>query len=548
MLRNHLPLLFLSACLLGASASRADEVGYIDCTNHPDDTQVAAKAAKTQETVGALPCGERFTILQSGFFFSRIQTKEGKVGYVYTNLISHEYSGNAAPQQTVQAVQTPAKMAARSSNPLSAIAAAFKSKNSAPAESLRVPPPPTAPAAKPATAQASAAVSPVKTTPAAQAPPAPAQSAATQEPTATSAFPPKSGVVVLNETPATADSQPQPIQPAAPPMNVATAKVGENFSVKSGMVVQNETPASAKAQSKTVQTAAAKPPVATNNFSSKSGVVVQTEAASAQSQPKPAQSAAVKPPMATDNFSANSGVVVENERSAVRTPEPVPSQVAPVPVATADINPPAVSVRLEPEPIPPAQPEPSVAANFQPETPARPMQKTSGGGHHIPSIELFGGYSFARLDSGAGAFTNYSGGMGAVALNLTRWLQVTGDSSYNMLQSSGTKYVVYGNHYGPRLFWSRRNRWNVRPFVEGLFGGTRVDTTVSGTGGYSASVRAFSMKVGGGLDIRPSRHIEIRLFDADYYRTSFPGAATPYQSNYWISTGVVLRLFGGGSE
>jgi hypothetical protein len=177
------------------------------------------------------------------------------------------------------------------------------------------------------------------------------------------------------------------------------------------------------------------------------------------------------------------------------------------------------------------------------------MEKSSGGGRlHIPSIELFGGYSFARLNSGAGSFTNYSGGMGALALNLTRWLQVTGDSSYNMIQSSGTKVVLYGNHYGPRLFWNRRNRWNAKPFVEGLFGGTRVDTTVSGTGGYSASARAFSMRVGGGLDIRPSRHLEIRLFDADYYRTSFTGGTTPYQSNYWISTGLILRLFGGGSE
>jgi len=40
-----------------------------------------------------LPCGERFTILLNGFIFSRIQTKDGKIGYVYSNLISPDHSG-----------------------------------------------------------------------------------------------------------------------------------------------------------------------------------------------------------------------------------------------------------------------------------------------------------------------------------------------------------------------------------------------------------------------------------------------------------------------
>jgi hypothetical protein len=36
------------------------------------------------------------------------------------------------------------------------------------------------------------------------------------------------------------------------------------------------------------------------------------------------------------------------------------------------------------------------------------------------------------------------------------------------------------------------------------------------------------------------------LFDADYYRTSF--GTNAHQNNYWVSTGIVIRLFGGGSE
>lgn len=54
------------------------------------------------------------------------------------------------------------------------------------------------------------------------------------------------------------------------------------------------------------------------------------------------------------------------------------------------------------------------------------------------------------------------------------------------------------------------------------------------------------MKVGGGLDIHPSRHLEIRLFDVDYYRCFFGTGV--HQTHYWASTGIVFRLFTGGSR
>src|SRR5437879_2094462 len=49
--------------------------------------------------VSSLPCGERFTILVYGFVFSRIQTSDGKVGFVYSSVIAVDRSG-ASVQQT----------------------------------------------------------------------------------------------------------------------------------------------------------------------------------------------------------------------------------------------------------------------------------------------------------------------------------------------------------------------------------------------------------------------------------------------------------------
>ena len=81
-------LILLGGCFLAASGAWADDVGFVDCANHSEDTQVFAKARKSPEVVSSVPCGERFTILVYGFVFSRIQTRDGNVGYVYSNIIS----------------------------------------------------------------------------------------------------------------------------------------------------------------------------------------------------------------------------------------------------------------------------------------------------------------------------------------------------------------------------------------------------------------------------------------------------------------------------
>src|SRR5437667_291206 len=165
MLRNRL-LILLGGCLLATSAAWADDVGYIDCQNHPEDTKVLGKAGKTSDVVTAMPCGERFTILLSGFFFTRIQTKDGREGFVYSNLISHDRSATSVQQPARAPASTP--------------------KSNVPATTASTQPPPAA--VQPAPAPARAATSSVAATtatvvqpepsPPPQPEPAPAQSAA----------------------------------------------------------------------------------------------------------------------------------------------------------------------------------------------------------------------------------------------------------------------------------------------------------------------------------------------------------------------------------
>ena len=81
-----------------------------------------------------------------------------------------------------------------------------------------------------------------------------------------------------------------------------------------------------------------------------------------------------------------------------------------------------------------------------------------------------------------------------------------------------------------------------------VFGGSRLDTTISGPGGSTTSVNCISYKAGGGIDFHFSPHWEVRLINVDYYRTTLGPSGTPAQNNYWASAGVVLRLFGARSE
>src|SRR6267142_2108590 len=97
MFRNRL-IILLGGCLLAASAAWADDVGYVDCSKHPEETQVFGKARRTPDILTSLPCGERFTVLVYGFVFSRIQTREGNIGYIYSNLIAIDRAATSAQQ------------------------------------------------------------------------------------------------------------------------------------------------------------------------------------------------------------------------------------------------------------------------------------------------------------------------------------------------------------------------------------------------------------------------------------------------------------------
>lgn len=460
MLRNRI-LGLAGACLLAGSVAMADEVGYVDCTSHSEGAQVFGKPRRTQDTVASVACGERFTILVYGFYFSRIQTSAGQVGYIYSSLIAVDRAATSVQPKTQAAGQQTAQQGQ-------------------PAASLQV----------------ASEKTKIPRTPPIDAQPKASAAAVTQP--------------VASQVQAAA---PQAVAPAANPADSSAAAAQSAPSVSSQPAPTDAAPV----------------------------------------QPTPAQASA--PAAATASPAADAKPVVTD--TATPAAQPVPSAPAqpeaaaiqPTAAATASVDTAAAS-STRTEAAPTAEPEPAAA---QPAAPAiRPADTRETWEKPRPSlrsptlIELYGGYAFARIDGGGGTGSNLNGALGAFGWNVKPWLQIVGDSSYSFQTVGTTKNVIYGNHYGVRYFHRRANRWGITPFVEGLVGGSRADTKISGVGGYTLSANCISYKVGGGLDLHPSRRWEIRLVDADYYRTTF--GTNTQQNNYWISTGVVLRLFGGPAD
>lgn len=182
----------------------------------------------------------------------------------------------------------------------------------------------------------------------------------------------------------------------------------------------------------------------------------------------------------------------------------------------------------------------------------------------VPVFETYLGYSFTRVNSGINvpAFTA-NGGLGEVAINLTHWLAAVG--SFNAVHNGNihnlhVDQTLFGYMFGPRIN-ARLGR--VTPFGETLFGATHdsrsfaipgTTVTVGNTQlaqRFVNSATAFSMEIGGGLDLNINHHLAFRPIKLDYYMTRFQPIfiqglgnfnRNRNQSNLLYSTGFNFRF------
>ena len=155
--------------------------------------------------------------------------------------------------------------------------------------------------------------------------------------------------------------------------------------------------------------------------------------------------------------------------------------------------------------------------------PARAQEET-------PKVELYAGYDYVRLTSGATSF-NFNGGSGQFDYNVNHWLGAVGELG-GYYTSKDYRAGIISYQFGPRI--NLRGHGRVTPFAQVLFGGARsIDISPENT---------FAMTAGGGVEFKISEHFAIRPVQAEYFLTKFTDGASNRQNNFRYGAGIAFRF------
>ncbi len=162
--------------------------------------------------------------------------------------------------------------------------------------------------------------------------------------------------------------------------------------------------------------------------------------------------------------------------------------------------------------------------------------------------------------SAGNRITSTHRGSASVAYNLNDWLGLVADfggfrvtrfgpggtPTGGIVPASGN---VFSYLAGPRFSYRKFDR--LTPFAQVLFGGAHASpVTLSACAAVCtplSSENAFAMTAGGGLDLKVSRHLAVRVVQAEYLLTRFADDSANageriVQNNVRLSTGIVFRF------
>ena len=150
-----------------------------------------------------------------------------------------------------------------------------------------------------------------------------------------------------------------------------------------------------------------------------------------------------------------------------------------------------------------------------------------------PEAEVFGGYSNLVANVSGPSF-NLNGLDFSVAENVNSWFGGALDFTSHFGTEAGNKVNTQTITYGP--VFSYRKHPSAVPFAHCLLGAVR------GSADYldiSKSAWQFTVVAGGGLDVKLTDAVALRVIQADYVMTRFSSTS---QDNIRLSAGIVLRF------
>jgi hypothetical protein len=132
-----------------------------------------------------------------------------------------------------------------------------------------------------------------------------------------------------------------------------------------------------------------------------------------------------------------------------------------------------------------------------------------------PAVEGFVGFS--RLQTISGGSTGFNGFNTSVTANVSSVAGVKFDLSGHFREGIS----IYSFQGGGQLKANGNGRY--KPFVHALAGGARISSSF---GGFSDGETGFAATLGGGLDVKASQRIDIRVLQIDYVPLRFSGFTT----------------------
>ena len=161
---------------------------------------------------------------------------------------------------------------------------------------------------------------------------------------------------------------------------------------------------------------------------------------------------------------------------------------------------------------------------------------------NTPLLEVYTGFSYARIDGDERDNRNLFGWNGALSVNANHRFGFTVDSSGHYQDNVFSRSRFFKLVAGPR-FTARSD--GMTTFAHVLLGGThqheRVDTL---TQHFTAHDTAFSVLMGGGLDVDVTPHFGVRVIQAEYDLSKFNRAVSgkAIQHNARVGIGIVFRF------
>jgi hypothetical protein len=153
--------------------------------------------------------------------------------------------------------------------------------------------------------------------------------------------------------------------------------------------------------------------------------------------------------------------------------------------------------------------------------------------HAQDKVELFGGYSYMRVDASPSfnpnsSSFNLNGWELSGQYRFMDWLGAVADIDGHYGSPSGESTSIHTFLFGPQVSWPTR----VSPFAHILIGGAHVST-----GPYSDT--SVALAIGAGIDTRLIHSFYWRVIEGDYLPTRFFGNT---QNNVRLSSGIVFKF------